>query len=84
MLSCRDLYGFIDQFLDGSLDLGPRAAFTAHLAVCGACRRYLASYRTSVDVARRAELADAPASNEAPRELVAAILKSRRLEKREP
>ncbi len=77
MMTCRDLYGFLDAFLEGSLDLPTRASFAAHLALCAACRRYLASYRASVSLARSAERADGPASTAAPEELVRAILRAR-------
>lgn len=77
MMTCRDLYGFLDEFLDGSLDLQTRVLFSGHLALCASCRKYLASYRTTLTVAQAAEKKDAPARNEAPEELIQAILAAR-------
>ena len=77
MMTCRELYGFLDEFLDGVLDAATHRSFDRHLEVCAACRRYLASYRTTLSVARAAELADRPAGTEAPEELVRAVLHAR-------
>ncbi|MEO8499327.1 MAG: anti-sigma factor [Vicinamibacteria bacterium] len=77
MMTCRDLYGFLDEYLDGALDLQTRVSFAAHLALCSSCRKYLASYRSTLRVARDAELKDVPARTEAPEELIQAILAAR-------
>ncbi len=77
MMTCRDLYGFLDDFLDGILDAPTLQTFERHLERCVSCRKYLASYRTTVTLARDSELADAPARTEAPEELVLAILHAR-------
>lgn len=77
MMTCRDLYGFLDDFLDGLLDAPTRRIFEGHLERCASCRKYLASYRTTLDIARDSERKDTPARAEAPEELVLAILYSR-------
>jgi len=77
MMTCRDLYGFLDEFLDGALDALTRLSFERHLERCASCRKYLTSYRTTLKVARAAEVKDVPALNEAPEELVQAILAAR-------
>lgn len=77
MMTCRELYGFLDEFLDGVLDALTRQNFERHLARCASCRNYLASYRATLEVARDSERKDAPAAAEAPEELVLAILYSR-------
>ena len=76
-MTCRELYGFLDEFLDGGLDPAIRQNFDRHLAACASCRRYLESYRTTLSVARKSELADTPARTEAPEELVLAVLHAR-------
>ena len=76
MMTCREVYGFLDDFLEGRLDLLTRLSFGSHLLLCGACRRYLATYRASLEVARTSEHADARLG-EVPAELVQAILASR-------
>lgn len=77
MITCRELYGFLDDFLDEALDLKTRMAFMAHLALCGSCRRYLKTYQATIGTARGAEAAGALDDCDPPRELVEAILASR-------
>jgi len=74
MMTCRELYGFLDEFLEGRLDALTRQNFERHLERCAAFRNYLATYRSTLNVARDAERADAPARTEAPEALVQAIL----------
>jgi anti-sigma factor RsiW len=78
ILTCREIYGFLDEFLDGALDALTRECFERHLERCASCRRYLASYKTTLRVARQSEMAEAPARVDAPEDLVQAILASRR------
>lgn len=77
MMTCRELYAFLDDFLDGVLDALTRQTFERHLDRCSSCRKYLASYRTTIAVAHDAECADAPARAEAPEALMLAILHAR-------
>lgn len=77
MMTCRELYGFLDEFLEGALDALTRQSFERHLEQCAPCRKYLASYRATVALARDSERKDAPARTEAPEELVLAILYAR-------
>ncbi|MBK5257767.1 MAG: zf-HC2 domain-containing protein [Vicinamibacteria bacterium] len=76
MMSCREVYGFLDEFLESRLDDLTKVAFAAHLLLCPACRNYLATYRATLLAAREAEWADCPPT-EIPEELIAAILASR-------
>lgn len=41
MLTCRELVGKADQYLDGELSLRERMAIRMHILVCHHCRRYL-------------------------------------------
>jgi anti-sigma factor RsiW len=77
MMTCRELYGFLDDFLEGALDATTRQRFESHLDGCASCRKYLASYRTTLSLAHDSEVTDAPARTEAPEELVLAILHAR-------
>ena len=77
MMTCRELYAFLDEFLDDRLDAETRRHFERHLDRCAACRRYLASYRSTVDVVRRAERLDTPAATDAPEALVRSVLEAR-------
>lgn len=83
MMTCREVYGFLDEFLEGRLNISTRLAFGAHLLLCPPCRNYLATYRASIEAARRSERADAR-SGEIPEELIAAILSSRKAAGLEP
>jgi predicted anti-sigma-YlaC factor YlaD len=83
MMTCREVYGFLDGFLDGSLDALTRLAFKGHLMLCSACRKYLATYRATIEVARGSERAEAP-PDDIPEELIRIILASRGTATREP
>lgn len=76
-MTCRDLYGFLDEFLEQRLDVTTRLNFERHLERCAACRRYLTTYETTLRVARGAEHEDEPANLEAPPSLIQAILAAR-------
>ena len=78
-MTCRELIDFLMQYLDGELPPERRVVFDGHLAVCDACRRYLATYREGVALGRSACGADPgdPVPAEVPEELVQAILAAR-------
>lgn len=76
-MTCRELYSFLDEFLDHALEPLTRQNFERHLEKCAACRRYLASYRATISAARGSELADDGAESAAPEELIQAILAAR-------
>ena len=44
-MTCRDVIGVLDDYVDGRLERGVTAALERHLAGCEACRAYLATYR---------------------------------------
>ena len=70
-VTCKELIGFLDDYVEGSVSGARLALFERHLAACESCRAYLASYRTTVALTRSAthpEAADLPA------ELLTAIL----------
>lgn len=77
-MTCRELADFIDDYLGGDLPPDVRSAFEHHLTLCPACVRYIAAYRTTVDLNRRAfGGADAAEASDAPEDLVKAILAAR-------
>ncbi|HET6202986.1 MAG TPA: zf-HC2 domain-containing protein [Planctomycetota bacterium] len=79
MITCRELYDFIHDYLSGELPAPEGARFEEHLAVCESCVNYLESYRKTVALGKRACLRDEdPVPPEVPEELVRAILDSRR------
>ena len=77
-ISCRELIGFLADYLDGELPEGTRSDFKQHLAHCPECMQYLASYRETIRLGRLAYDLDGPLPEDVPDELVEAILASRR------
>jgi anti-sigma factor RsiW len=78
-LSCRDVADFLMAYDDGELTASERQEFDAHLAVCPDCVAYLASYRATVALGKRAFAdEDADAEDHVPEELVQAVLAARR------
>ena len=45
MMTCRDVIGVLDDYLEGTLAPEDVAALERHLAGCVPCRAYLATYR---------------------------------------
>jgi anti-sigma factor RsiW len=77
-LSCRDVADFLMAYEDGELSAEEQREFDRHLAVCPDCVAYLASYRATVALGKRAFAdEDAAAADEVPEELVAAVLAAR-------
>jgi anti-sigma factor RsiW len=76
-ITCRELIEFLAAYLDEELAADERARFEAHLAVCPYCVDYLASYRATIHMGRRALRQDADRLAEIPVELVDAILAAR-------
>ena len=52
MLTCRDVAAFLGDYLDRALPWRQRLRFRLHLLLCRDCRRYLDSYRKTVEACR--------------------------------
>ena len=79
MITCRQFEDFILAYLEGDLPEKQRFVFELHLKVCRECRDYLAAYRRTIEVSRRAfEGPDDPVPDEVPEDLVKAVLAARR------
>jgi len=76
-VNCRDFYGFLDDYLEGSLDPAVAEAFARHIELCPPCLVYLDTYRATIRVLGEAELADEPLDAAVPSDLINAILASR-------
>ena len=77
-MTCRDVVGFLDQYLAGELPRVKRWIFEVHLALCRDCRNYLASYQRTIALCRKAhEPVDAEALGPVPEELVQTIMSLR-------
>jgi anti-sigma factor RsiW len=78
-VTCREFAEFMADYLSGELPADRCAAFEQHLRLCVNCQKYLASYRETVELGRRAFADDdraVPAT--VPEELVRAILAARK------
>ena len=78
-MTCREFAQFIADYLSSELSPDVKRQFERHLAVCPNCVAYLANYRDTIALGRRAfadDEADVP--GEVPSALVQAILASRR------
>ena len=74
-MTCREVSDFLADYVSGTLATDIRTRFDRHLSVCPNCRAYLATYRTTIELGRRAFASpDADAQTEVPAELVSAIL----------
>ncbi len=71
--TCREVIGFLDDYFGATLDPERQRRFEGHLAECPSCAAYLATYRTTVALAR----ATAAEAEALPEELVRAILAAR-------
>ncbi len=76
-LTCRELIGFLDDYVAGTQDPAVRAAFEGHLGMCKDCRDYLGSYRETIRLSRWACGCTDPVPADVPPGLVEAILKAR-------
>ena len=78
-MTCRELNGFLDDYLDGSLATQTRATFDAHIGECPECAAYLESYAATIRLAKAAVVEfDRPLPAGVPEELVQAILAARK------
>ena len=80
-ITCRELIEFLHLYLDGELPPDRVAEFERHLSVCDSCVNYIKTYQEAVALGKAAcRDWDAPAANEFPEELVAAVLSAHRRE----
>ena len=77
-MTCREFADFMMDYLSDELSTESRAVFEYHLGLCINCRRYLASYRETIKLGKRAfEEDDANVPSQVPEDLVKAILAAR-------
>jgi anti-sigma factor RsiW len=75
-VTCEALINtFLLDYLAGTLSAARRLDFQVHLTLCSACRKYVSSYRRTIELARDAGLEAPHAPEDPPAELVEAILK---------
>ena len=73
-ITCRELIDFIAGYIERSLSAAEQIDFDRHLSKCESCRAYLDSYMTTIRLVK----SPGDALDEAPAELIAAILEVRR------
>jgi anti-sigma factor RsiW len=77
-ITCRELLGFLDDYLASMLPADQVAEFENHLSNCPPCVAYMKGYRETVRLGKAALAAtDDPAPAEVPEDLVQAILAAR-------
>jgi len=74
-MNCRDVIGFIMDYIDDVLAAAERTEFEKHLSVCHSCVAYLATYRQTIKMEIASRIEDVTI----PEELVRAIMASRKL-----
>jgi anti-sigma factor RsiW len=74
-VTCREFADFMADYLSGEMAPEAREQFDHHLSLCVNCQRYLASYRETVALGKRAFAdEDAELPQDVPEQLVKAIL----------
>ena len=59
-MTCQDAIVLLLDYLEATLDDATVAQLEAHLADCGPCRAYLATYRRTVGLAATSERVEMP------------------------
>ena len=79
-LTCREFVEFLADYLAGALPPAQRDAFDGHLALCPSCVAYLNTYRQAIRLGHEAlrPADDELGEQDAPEELVRAVLEARR------
>ncbi|HET7437005.1 MAG TPA: zf-HC2 domain-containing protein [Thermoanaerobaculia bacterium] len=78
IITCRELIDFIADYLDRALEPVQQLDFDRHIARCSSCRAYLASYETTIRLAKAANTEDQAIVDAAPDDLIRAILAMRK------
>jgi anti-sigma factor RsiW len=77
-MTCRELIGFLDDYVAGGLDPGERRTFEEHLTECPDCVAYVRSYRDTIRLTKDALAETDAGALDVPAELLAAIVASRK------
>jgi predicted anti-sigma-YlaC factor YlaD len=79
MITCLEFEDFIVDYLDGELPERQKTVFELHLKICRECRDYLAAYRRTMEVSKRAIQSDRPPNLDTmPDDLIKAIRAARK------
>ena len=77
-ITCREFIDFLACYLDDDLPAERKRLFDRHMAVCAHCVAYVDSYRTTIAAIRHTVSAADAVPDDAPEELITAILAARR------
>jgi anti-sigma factor RsiW len=70
-VNCREVSGFLHDYIEGELPEDVRAEFERHLDACTNCHEYLAQYRKTIERSGTLSRRDEP---KIPEDLVKAVL----------
>lgn len=70
-MNCREVSGFLHDYIEGALPEDVRGEFERHLDACTNCHEYLAQYRQTIARSEALGRRDEP---ELPEDLVKAVL----------
>jgi anti-sigma factor RsiW len=73
-VTCKELVGFLIDYLDGELSAAERRTFDEHVAECPDCVAYLDSYRKAVRLGKSACRQDGAVPSDVPEDLVRAVI----------
>jgi predicted anti-sigma-YlaC factor YlaD len=76
-ITCRELIDFLADYFESVLTEEQSKDFQRHLGACVSCRAYLATYEKTIRVEKGAMRYDDSANEDAPEDLILAILASR-------
>ena len=78
MITCRELEGFLIDYLEDTLPTRQRMIFNLHLRMCRECRSYLEAYKRVIAVGKAAfREPDEAVPDSVPEDLVKAIRAAR-------
>ena len=78
MITCQQFEEFIVGYLEGELTDRQKFVFELHLKMCRECREYLAAYKRTIELSKRAFAdPDKPVPSDVPEDLIKAVLEAR-------
>lgn len=77
ILTCEELDQFVVDYLDRKLTFWQRFKFRFHVLFCPKCKAFLNGYRKTVEIEKRTQTPAQTALDEAPEDLIRAILAAR-------
>ena len=81
-MNCREFADFLMSYLDNEVDAEARRVLESHLDGCRHCVGYMEDYKKTVELGRCVcKDGEGPVPEDAPRELVAAILEARKTQR---